>query len=270
MVIDFNREIELATKATKRISISSVPSTPELTPERNMRHDPPSSLLLVRIVQIGGYCTNVKSENGHVFCGLDESSVSKIDCLGNLTRRFTELRSRIAGLDVGNGHVYVSVDGYPNHVSKFDGQGRKLATWNHSDMKGCWSSNLAVIGDQVAMLDKAGHRIFVYSLTGVLIKSIPCGVVRGRWASICVADEDCVIISVHETSTVAKINITTGSMLWLHEGITGAQGVTCYKGQYVLVASEGLMTNITVLDLHSGNNFQYFNLLSHAQCYLSY
>ena len=112
------------------------------------------------------------------------------------------------------------------------------------------------------MLDKAGHRIFVYSLTGVLIKSIPCGVVRGRWALICVADEDCVIISVHETSTVAKVNIYTGSMLWLHEGITGAQGVTCYKGQYVLVASEGLMTNITVLNLHSGNNLQYFNLLS--------
>ena len=79
---------------------------------------------------------------------------------------------------------------------------------------------------------------------------------------ICVADEECVVISVYETSTVAKIKKSTGSTIWLHEGITGAQGVTCYKGKYVLVAREGLMTNITVLDLHSGNNFQYFNLLS--------
>ena len=149
-VSDLNREIELATKATKRISISSVTSTLEQTPERTTCHNPPSSLLVVKSVQIGGYCTNVKSGNGQVLCGLDECFVSKSDSSGNLTRRFIELRSRIAGLDVGNGHVFVSVDGYPNIVSKFDGQGKTLGTWNHSDMKGCWSSNLAVIGDQVS------------------------------------------------------------------------------------------------------------------------
>ena len=169
-----------------------------------------------------------------------------------------------------DGHIFVAIDGHPNQVHCYNEQGKKLVSWNHSDMKGCWASNLAIIGNQIAMLDKAGHRIVLYTLTGELIKSIPCGVVRGRWASICVADEDCVIISVHETSTVAKLNISTGSMVWVHEGFTGAQGVTCYKGQYVLVASEGLMTNITVLNLQSGSNLLYFNLLSmHNVIYLT-
>ena len=98
-VSDLYREIELA-----GISILSVPTTLEQTPERTTCHNPPSSLLLVRSVQIGGHCTDVKSGNGQVLCGLDEYFVSKIDSSGNLTRRFFELRSRIAGLDVGNGH----------------------------------------------------------------------------------------------------------------------------------------------------------------------
>ena len=139
-------------------------------------------------------------------------------------------------------------------MGHYDSEGRLIAAWAHTDKKGCWSSNLAVVGEKIVLVDKAGHSIRIYSMDGKVIKIIGCPEVTGRWVSICKVNEESILLSVHETSRVIRINIASWEVVWRSDNIEKAQGVVCYKDKYVLVAREGTGTVISVLDINSGEH----------------
>ena len=131
-------------------------------------------------------------------------------------------------------------------------EGRMITAWAHTDAKGLWSSNLAVAGEKVVLIDKAGHSVRIDSMDGKVNKIIACLEVTGCWVSICKVDEESILLLVYKTSCVMRINIAAGEVIWRSDNIEKAQGVICYKDKYVLVAREGTRTVISLLDINSG------------------
>ena len=120
-------------------------------------------------------------------------------------------------------------------MGHYDSYGRLITAWAHTDTKGCLSSNLAVVGEKVVPVDKAGHSVRIYSMDGKIIKIIACLEVTGCWVSICKVDEESILLSIYKTSRVIRINIASGEVIWRGDNIEKAQGVVCYRDKYVLV-----------------------------------
>lgn len=226
----------------------------EVLNHRIISQRPPASLKEIESFNTSGYCTNVQHFAGVTYLGSDNGSVS---ILGAPTVRvretaLIELRKHVAGLDVCDSGVVVSTDGYPNRVGHYTNDGKLITAWAHTDTKGCWSSNVAIVNDRVVLVDKTGHSIRIYTMDGKVVKTIPCLAVTGRWVSICRADNESVIISVYKTSRVLKVNILSGETVWACNSIDKAQGVVCFRDKYVLVARECEGTVISILDINTG------------------
>ena len=103
----------------------------------------------------------------------------------------------------------------------------------------------------VVISDGVNKRLSVYSLTGQLIKHIPCDMLSSLNTTICSADLSSLIVSSYDTSKVQRINITTGQVMWTSSCVTKPLGVTCYN-QYVLVYDESYQTKIQILDISTG------------------
>ena len=84
----------------------------------------------------------------------------------------------------------------------------------------------------------------MYTLTGQIIRQIPCQQLAGGRVSLCAADNDSVIVSDKKSNGVYRISITTGQVLWESSQI--------YNNQYGLVASRGQQVKIQILDINTG------------------
>ena len=117
---------------------------------------PPLALKELESFHTKQYCTNVTHYDKTTYFGFDNGV---IDTLNDAYTALIELRKHVAGLDVCKSGIFVSTDGYPNRVGHYDNYGRLITAWAHTDTKGCWSSNLAVVGEKVVPVDKAGHTL---------------------------------------------------------------------------------------------------------------
>ena len=142
--------------------------------------------------------------------------------------------------------------------------GKLVRKWNHSETDWHDSSNLAVIGgDKVVIADRSNKRLSLYTLTGQIIRQIPCQrLFSDGYVTTCAADDDSVIVSIDGSYRVCRIRITTGQVLWESSHIeTPPQGVTCYNNQYVLVASKGQQVKIQILDINTGESNDAVNVM---------
>ena len=110
---------------------------------------PPLALKEIESFRTKEYCTNVKHYDKTTHFGFDNGAVSVIDNRSDADTALIELSKHVAGLDVCKSDSFVSTDSYSNRVGHYDSEGRLIAAWAHTDKKGCWSSNLAVVGEKI-------------------------------------------------------------------------------------------------------------------------
>ena len=136
-------------------------------------------------------------------------------------------------------------------ICVYDLSGQLITSWQYPDSNYSNPCNkLAVIGNQVIVGDASNKRLTVYSLTGDIIRHIPCTQLNYN-SSICEAGDDSVIITDYWRDKVYKLSLTTGQIEWTSTDVRYPAAVVCYADQYVLVAAMYGST-ITVLDINTG------------------
>ena len=129
--------------------------------------------------------------------------------------------------------------------------GKVITEWDHPIYNRCYCDSLVIISEQVVIPDKVNKRITIYSLTGKVIKHIPCSVIGKKHTAMCSVDNNSIIISDKDISLVSRVNLSSGQVMWSCKDIVSPLGVTCYGGDYVLVASCSTKI-ISLLDIKTG------------------
>jgi outer membrane protein assembly factor BamB len=112
-------------------------------------------------------------------------------------------------------------------------------------------SKLRVVNEKVVV--PAGASLTVYTLQGQLIKQIKVPGMTTSWKALAVCGDDSVIVSDCGTSSVHRVNIDSGEVMWTSKHVNYPQGVVCYKDRYVLIANRNTETKIWILDVDTGN-----------------
>jgi len=99
--------------------------------------------------------------------------------------------------------------------------------------------------------DVSNKRFTVYSLTGDIIRHIPCTQLSYT-SHICEAGDDSVIITSWWASKVFKLNLTTEEIEWTSTHVRDLKAVVRYAKRYVLVAAFS-GTSISVLGINTGH-----------------
>ena len=134
----------------------------------------------------------------------------------------------------------------------YDLSGQRITSWQHSDYSVSNLGNkMAVIGNQVIVGDLSNERLTVYSLTGDIMRHIPCAQLLRYNSSICEAGDNSVIITDRWSNKVYKLSLTTGQIEWTSTDVRDPAAVVCYADQYVLVAAD-YSSDIIVLGINTG------------------
>jgi len=152
---------------------------------------------------------------------------------------------------VYNDRVYTLVYGKPWVVNVHDLTGHLITSWTHTDDNVVFCNKLAVVDDRIVIPDRTNSRITIYSLTGEVIKHIPCPLLSASYVAMCAAGDHSVVVSHYFSSKVFKVNISTKKVSWTSLHIKKPQGVAYYKNRvYVINASN--ITRVWILDVMTG------------------
>ena len=250
-IIDELRDIELEVVSSDGITIDSEHGLTTSTPT-------PTSLTLLKTVQLPSCPISVCQYKGSTYVGLDNNTVSRIDSNYQLYESFITCSNRVDSVVIYKDLVYMLL--YTGSVSRIvrvcDMSGRQTAQWNHSCTVGCYYCNvLTIVSDQVVIADPPNNRITIYSLTGQILRHVPCSLLGSRHLNVCAVDDSSVVVSDSGTSQVFRFNITTGDVMWTYKDVSEPLGVTCYGRRYVLVASNYNKT-VKILDIKTGESFK--------------
>lgn len=232
------RNVELVMESAEDIAIGEV-ELKEL----------PRRLTLIKSLQLPSEPLCVCTHNGCVYVGLQNKTISRIDADLQLHNTFITTPRPAKSIVAYKDRLYVLICCTPLHVNVYDMTGKQVAHWQHSRFKYI-STMLTVMDNEVIIADPPNSRVVVYSLTGEMLRHVPCPLLTAGGTGMCAVTEGCVIISRVFESKVFKINIHTGEVMWAISGIKSPQGITLY-GQYTLVAASKEET-IYVLDSDTG------------------
>jgi len=214
---------------------------------------PPNSLKLLQSVDVSNDCYSVCSYEGNTYVGLYGGGVDRVDENYNVTQSFVTVSGSVFGLTVYKDQLYSLVRKGSNNwkVEVYDFSGNQVTSWSHGDNV-AWTNKLVIVDDQVVVPDRPNKRLTIYSLTGKVIKHLPCSLLSDSWVAICAADRHCVVVSDHNSSQVFKLDLTTEKVIWTCEDVTKPEGVTCYRSKYILVTNYSSKTTIWILDVRTG------------------
>ena len=138
-------------------------------------------------------------------------------------------------------------------VSVYDMTGTLRRSWKHC----CQSKDynkLRVVSDKVVVSSAQDQALTVYDLQGQPVKQIKCPNISntGGYKAMAVCGDDSVIVSNYNTSSVFRVNIDSGEVMWTSKHVQYPQGVVCYKNRYVLVTNCNPDTRIWILDADTG------------------
>jgi len=213
----------------------------------------PNSLKLLQSVDVSNACYSVCSYEGNTYVGI-YGGVARVDGNYNVTQSFVTVSGTVFGLTAYKDQLYSLVYAGRNiwKVEVYDFSGNQVTSWSHGDSSG-HSNELVIVDDQVVVLDRPSKRLTIYSLTGEVIKHVPCSLLcNHRHMAICAADRHCVAVSHYYSSQVFKLDLTTEKVIWTCKDVTYPQGVTCYRSKYILVTNLNSKTTIWILDVETG------------------
>jgi len=236
-------EVDIVSAADASISLDQGVTTSTL----------PNSLKLLQSVDVSDYCWSVCRYEGNTYVGVN-GGVDRVDENYNVTQSFVTVSGTVFGLTAYKDQLFSLVCGRSSNwkVKVNDFSGNQVTSWTHSDNNSGYINKLVIVDDQVVVPDRQSKRLTIYSLTGEVIKHIPCPVLGNYRASICAADRQCVVVSDYNSSQVFKLDLTTEKVIWTCKDVTRPEGVTCYRSKYILVTNQSSKTTIWILDVKTG------------------
>jgi len=236
-------EAELVPAADMIISLDQGVTTPTL----------PKSLNLLQSVDVSNTCLSVCNYEGNTYVGLDNGGgINRITEDFGVKVSFIK-KSSVDGIvvykDLLYAVQYISKTNWMVHV--YDLTGKQVTSWSHHDSSE-YLNKLVIVDDQVVVSDRHSKRLTIYSLTGEVVKHVPCPLLGDSRTAICAADRHCVVVSGFGSSQVFKLDLTTEKVTWTCKDVSKPQGVTCYRSKYILVTNCSSNTTIWILDVETG------------------
>jgi len=213
----------------------------------------PNSLKLLQSVDVSRNCWSVCRYEGNTYVGRPRR-LDRVDENYNVTQSFVTVSGHVFGLTAYEDQLYALVwEGSNNwKVEVYDFSGNQVTSWSHSDISSGYSNKLVIVDDQVVVPDRPNKRLTIYSLTGEVIKHVPCSLLSNSHAAISAADRHCVVVSDYNSSQVFKLDLTTEKVIWTCKDVNIPEGVTCYRSKYILVTNQSRRTTIWILDVKTG------------------
>ena len=215
---------------------------------------PPTKLTLIRKFRMPASCVTVSKYQDCTYVGLGDGRIMRLGQDSAVTQ-FATVTGAMYGMAIDRGLLYtVSGDQNLQSVNVFNlNTSKHVRSWNITDTVGYYCSKLVVVGNQVVIADIANKVLCVYTLTGQLVKQIPCQQITGGTVCMSTADNHSIILSDYESERVYKISITSRKVLWESDCVVKPMGVTCFNNQYVLVYGGAAdREKIHVLEINTG------------------
>ena len=199
------------------------------------------------------------------YVGLENSTVARIDSNYKLYESFISYPSyAVQSLAIYKGNLYMLLHKPSSPLNSMlrglamsckvrvcDMYGRETTHWYHS-CSGFYCNVLTVVSDQVVIADPPNKRVTVYSLTGQILRHVPCPLLSNlNTTATCAGDGDFIIVSDRGSSQVFRFNINTGDVMWTYKGLHEPQGVTCYRRVVVVTSDDG---SVKILDVKTGES----------------
>ena len=140
----------------------------------------PSKLKLIREVKTANYCGTACHYKGYTYGGQNGVAIDKIDQQGNVIKDFVRLEGDVISIAAHEDTLYCltyNVNSYSDmiHFFNINGEPFRRRMWLHPKVLPYWGSRMIVVnGSQFAVGDWAEQQIIIYSLTGDIIKKVPC------------------------------------------------------------------------------------------------
>jgi len=247
--IEEKREVEVDVVSAADVSIS--------LDQRATTYTFPRSLELLQSVDFSNRCFCACKYKGNTYVGLN-CRVDRVDGSYNVPKSFLSSNNVVYGLAVCKDQLFTLAGSSSWKVNVHDLSGKQVTSWSHSENS--WSRNkLAIVDNQIVVPNRQNKKLTLYSLTGKVIKHVPCSTLGDNDVALCGADGHSVVVSDMGSSQVFKFDLTTEKVIWACKDVSKPQGVTCYRNRYILVTNRSSKTTIWILDVETGQ-WLYFTL----------
>ena len=253
--------MSLSATANDQHAISNIrPPTENIRPPTdNIR--PPTSMSLIKSLKLPSWPLSLHSYGSKVFVGLatdeDDAGQNAKILLTNTSlsnkQTFVNVNSNVTSVQAYNDELYVWF-AHEDLINVYDLTGKLLRSWKHSCLSKYYNK-LRVVSEKVVVSSAQDEALTVYNLQGQLLKQIKCPGICGNccdYKAMAVCGNDSVIVSDANTSTISRVNIDSGEVMWTSKHVKVPQGVVCYKNRYVLVTNCNTNTWIWILDADTG------------------
>lgn len=237
--------------ASRDIELEAVSSIDWTIDDTAILSEAPTMLTLLRKVD-QTKAISLCQHKGTTYIGSSQGGVVKIARNSQAYTTVIDCAEPVKAVSIHDDKIYAFLrDSKNDLVRVYKLSGEHITEWSLASSDRCFCDIMAITSDQVVIPDKTNKRITAYSLTGSLIKSIPCSVLGNKHTAMCLADSKSVIISDKDLCQVSRVNLSSGQVMWICREVGKPLGVTCYGRNYVLVASCSTR-RISVLDVKTG------------------
>ena len=186
-------------------------------------------------------------------------AIDRIDQHGRVNKAFIKLGSAVESIATHNDRLYTIMfcgsNPFKIHVHYLKST-THITSWTHPTFLNT-SQRMCLMGENLlAVGDWPSKQIIIYTLTGEVIRRVPCPSSLTMTSSVCMSrcGEDSVVISDWGSGKVVRMSLKDGSLLWSSDRVTNPGGIVHHPAGYVLVVSNYVdNTTISVLDENDGN-----------------
>ena len=211
----------------------------------------PTSMKLVKTINFHSEPQTIAKHGDVIYAGLSNGKI--LQCNNKTTGQlvFVDTGALVSGLHFYNNEMYVLLE-HESTVNVYHLTTKQLLrSWKH-ESSGKNINKLRVLNNKVIIPNKRLPSLTVYSLKGELIKQITIPSMSTGLKALAVCGDNCVILSDYQASSVSRINIASGEVVWTSKHVQTPQGVVCYRNRYVIVANANSNTSINILDIYTG------------------
>ena len=217
---------------------------------------PPTSIQLIKQVDVGNFPFALCQYKGYTYVGRTTGAVDVIDEGGDVTSSFIKLARTVTGIVAYEDRLYSLTSGEPHTVYVHDLTGQQLRSWNHEDRSGYSEGrSLAVINNELIIVDKTNKRFTIYTLTGERVRDVPCDLINNSGISFChVGDNSVLVANCEAKPRLFRVNLTTGDVVWRSDRVDYPVGILMYSKDVALVTSHSRSNQfkICTLNTHTG------------------
>ena len=218
----------------------------------------PTGLRIIRKVKTDNECYTVCHYKGYTYVGQRGGAIDRIDQHGQVTKAFVKLDNNVNSLAACKDrlHILIYQGENPSTVFVHNLNNEQLIKfWNHPYFYYTGQRITLIGNNQLAVGDWPSKQIIIYSLTGDVIRKVPCPSSLKMTGFVCMSScgDDSVVISDRAAGKVVRMSLKDGSLLWSSDRVTNPGGIVHHPAGYVLVVSRRVYnTTISVLNENNG------------------